>query len=160
MGMLRMDRIDRKILDILQTDSQISNQDLAEKVSLSPSPCLRRVKQLEEDGYIHQYVALLNPEKLGLTLTIILSIGLTNHEPKKMHGFEKAIKSFPEVISCYLIAGQAADYMLKIVVSSLDEYQDLLLNKITRIDGVGTVHSSFVLRHIVEKTALPLNQLK
>src|SRR4249919_2958719 len=109
-----MDRIDKKILEILQNNSQISNQELAEKVALSPSPCLRRVKQLEENNYINRYVALLNPEKIGLQLTIIVSVGLSTHDPKKMHAFEKNMKSFPEVIQCYLIAGQTADYLLKI----------------------------------------------
>ncbi|MFI4957069.1 MAG: Lrp/AsnC family transcriptional regulator [Gammaproteobacteria bacterium] len=155
-----MDRIDRQILEILQTDGNISNQDLADKVGLSPSPCLRRVKQLEEDGYIKNYVALINPEKIGLTLTIIIMLGLTSHDPKKMQLFEKTVSSYPEVINCYLIAGQTADYMLKVIVANLNDYQDFLLKKITRIDGVGTVHSSFVLNKIVEKTSLPLNHLK
>ena len=152
-----MDRIDKKILEILQTNSQINNQDLAEKVALSPSSCLRRVKQLEEDGYISKYVALLNPEKIGLALTIIVMVSLNSHEPQKMQNFEKSITSFPEVVQCYLIAGQTADYMVKVVVPNLNDYQSFLLNKLTLIDGVSTVHSSFVLRSLVEKTALPLN---
>jgi Lrp/AsnC family leucine-responsive transcriptional regulator len=115
---------------------------------------------LRIEGYISKYVALLNPEKLGLQLTILVLVGLSSHDSKKMDGFEKVIKSLPEVIQCYLIAGQAADYMLKVVVSSLNEYQSFLLDKLTRIDGVSTVHSSFVLRSIVEKTALPINHLK
>jgi Lrp/AsnC family leucine-responsive transcriptional regulator len=151
-----MDRLDKKILEILQTNSQINNQDLAEQVALSPSSCLRRVKQLEEAGYIKKYVALLNPKKLGLDLTIMVSVGLNSHDAKKMQSFEKSIASFPEVIQCYLIAGQAADYLLKVTVSNLDEYQVFLLNKLTRIDGVSTVQSSFVLNSIIEKTALPI----
>jgi Lrp/AsnC family leucine-responsive transcriptional regulator len=154
-----LDRTDKKILDILQSDSHISNQELADRVSLSPSPCLRRVKQLEEDGYIRQYVALVDPEKVGLTLSIILLVGLSSHDPAKMQGFERAVKAFPEVVQCYLIAGQSADYMLKVVVPSLSEYQSFLLNRLTRIDGVSNVHSSFVLQNIIEKTALPLNHL-
>ena len=121
-----MDRIDKKILDILQSDGQISNQDLAEKVALSPSPCSRRVKQLETEGYIDKYVALLNPKKLDLTLTIIVLVGLDSHEPKKMSKFEDTIASFPEVSQCYLIAGQAADYMLKVIVRDLKHYQEFL----------------------------------
>ncbi len=155
-----MDRIDRNILEILQSNSHISNQELAEKVSLSPSPCLRRVNQLEESGYIRQYVALLNPEKIDLTLTIIILVGLSSHNPKIMSHFEKTMESLPEVMQCYLIAGQSADYMLRIVVPSLNEYQTFLLNKLTQIEGVNNVHSSFVVRNIVEKTALPLDFLK
>ena len=111
-----MDRIDKKILDLLQTDGRISNQDLADQVSLSPSPCLRRVKQLEDEGYIRQYVALLDPQKIGLALTIMVSVALSNHDAHTMQDFEKMIATFPEVIQCYLIAGQTSDYLLKISV--------------------------------------------
>src|SRR5437867_1987164 len=104
----KIDRIDRKILEILQSDGHISNQDLAEKVALSPSPCLRRVKQLEDEGFIVKYVALLNPEKIGLSLTIMVLVGLDSHASDKMSSFEKSIASFPEVSQCYLITGQAA----------------------------------------------------
>jgi len=152
-----MDRIDKKILEILQSDGQISNQDLAEKVALSPSPCSRRVKQLEAEGYISKYVALLDPEKIGLTLTIIVLVGLDGHEPEKMSGFENSIASFPEVIQCYLIAGQAADYMLKVIVRDLKHYQTFLLDKLTRIKGVSNVHSSFALKSVVDKTTLPVD---
>ncbi len=154
-----MDRIDKKILEILQTDGRVSNQELAEQVALSPSPCLRRVKQLEEDGYISQYVALLDPIKIGLQLTIMVSVGLNSHDAKKMTHFEKAVASIPEVIQCYLIAGQSADYLLKVVVTNLDEYQSFLLKKLTIIDGVHQVQSSFVLQRIVDKTALPITHL-
>jgi len=154
-----MDRIDKKILEILQTDGRVSNQELAEQVALSPSPCLRRVKQLEKDGYISQYVALLNPIKIGLPLTIMVSVGLNSHDAKKMTHFEKSVASIPEVIQCYLIAGQSADYLLKVVVTNLDEYQSFLLKKLTIIDGVHQVQSSFVLQRIVDKTALPISHL-
>ncbi len=155
-----MDKIDKKILELLQLDSKLNNQELAEKVSLSPSPCLRRVKQLEEDGYINKYVALLNPEKLGLQLIIFVSVGLSTHEAKKMAKFEDVIKAIPEIVQCHLVAGQTEDYLLKVIVPSLAEYQTFLLNKLMQIDGVKTVHSSFVLRNIVDKTALPLGHLK
>ena len=154
-----MDRIDKKILDILQTQGRISNQELAEQVALSPSPCLRRVKQLEEDGYIRQYVALLDQNKLGLQLTIMVSVGLNSHDAKKMQDFEKAVTAIPEVIQCYLIAGQSADYLLKVIVANLDEYQSFLLKKLTIIDGVNQVQSSFVLQHVIDRTSLPLDHV-
>ncbi len=154
-----MDRIDKRILDLLQTDGRISNQDLAEQVALSPSPCLRRVKQLEEEGYIRQYVALLDPQKIGLALTIMVSVALSNHDAKTMQDFEKIIASFPEVIHCYLIAGQSGDYLLKVSVANLEAYQTFLLKKLTIIDGVHQVQSSFVLQRIVDKTSLPLDHL-
>lgn len=155
-----MDRIAKKILTLLQMDCRQSNQELADKVGLSPSPCLRRVKQLEEENYISQYVALLNPEKLGLQLTVFVTVGLASHDPKKMAAFEQIIKSLPEVVQCHLIAGQTADYILKVIVPDLTEYRTILLDKLTRIDGVGNVHSSFALNTIVDKTALPLHHVK
>ncbi len=152
-----IDRVDKKILELLQIDSRISNQDLAEKVALSPSPCSRRVKQLEEKGYITKHVALLNPETIGLQLTILVLVGLDSHSPAKMSGFEKSMELLPEVIQCYLITGQSADYLLKVIVPDMTYYQSFLLDKLTVIDGVASVQSSFVLRSIIDTTALPLN---
>lgn len=155
-----IDRVDKKILELLQSDSEISNQNLAEKVALSPSPCSRRVKQLEEEGYIEKHVALLNPEKVGLQLTILVLVSLDSHAPRKMSGFEESIQALPDVIQCYLIAGQSADYLLKVIVPNMTHYRSFLLEKLTCIDGVTGVHSSFVLRSIIDKTALPLDHLR
>lgn len=154
-----MDRIDKKILEQLQNNCHISNQELAEKIALSPTPCLRRVRQLEENGYINKYVALLNPEKLGLHLTIFVFVGLHSHDPNIMSEFERTIKSLPEVIQCHLIAGQAHDYMLMVMVPNLDEYHKFLMKELTQIKGVKNIHSSFVLQKVVDKTALPLDRL-
>jgi len=151
-----MDKIDRKILTLLQANGHLTNQELASKIALSPSPCLRRVKQLEESGIIRQYVALLDPEKLGLQLTVFVVVGLNTHEPHMMVAFEQAVKSFPEVIQCALIAGQDQDYILKIVIQNMDEYQSFLLKKLTQIPGIKSVRSSFVLREIINKTAMPI----
>lgn len=152
-----MDRIDKKILEILQSNCQISNQELAELVSLSPSPCLRRVKLLEENGYIKKQVAILNSEKIGLNLTVIVTVGLNSHQPGIMKHFEDSMRLLPEVIQCYLVTGQSADYLLKIVVPHLNAYQEFLLGKLTCIQGVTTVHSSFVLQNICDTTVLPLD---
>lgn len=151
-----LDRTDKSILEILQHNSRISNQELADKVALSPSPCLRRVKRLEEEGYINHYVAILNPEKINLNLSILVSVCLNGHDPEVMKKFEEAISALPQVVQCFLIAGQAADYMLKIVVPSLNDYQEFLLNKLMCIKGVSNVQSSFILRNIIDKTSLPL----
>ena len=148
---MKIDRHDRKILEVLQGDGRISNQELAERIGLSPSPCLRRVKALEEAGVIVGYRALLASRPLGLTLTALVFIS-----PDRFSNFEARIAELPEVLECLLITGQAADYQLKVIVRDMDAYQDLLLNKITRIDGVTGVHSSFVLRRAVDKTALPV----
>ncbi len=154
-----LDRTDKKILEILQTNCQISNQELADLVALSPSPCLRRVKLLEEKGYINKQVALLNAEKIGLELTLIVMVGLNSHQPAVMSKFEETMRLDPEVIQCYLITGQSADYLLKIIVPDLKAYQSFLLVKLTRINGVSSVHSSFILRTICDTTSLPLDHL-
>ena len=154
-----LDRIDKKILDILQSNCQISNQELADLVALSPSPCLRRVKLLEEHGYIKRQVAILDSEQLGLQLTVIVMVGLNNHQHAVMSAFEDTVRFLPEVVQCYLITGQSADYLLKVMVPDLQAYQSFLLNKLTAINGVDTVHSSFMLRSICETTAIPLDHL-
>ena len=154
-----MDRTDKKILELLQTDSQISNQELADLVALSPSSCLRRVKLLEAHGYIKKQVALLEPTQLGLHLTVIVLVGLNSHQPVIMNAFEETVRFLPEVIQCYLITGQSADYLLKIIVPDLQAYQSFLLGKLSAINGVDTVHSSFILRTINDTTALPLDYL-
>jgi Lrp/AsnC family leucine-responsive transcriptional regulator len=153
---MTLDRYDRKILDLLQDNAQLSNQDLAERIGLSPSPCLRRVRALEEAGLITGYRALLDARKLGLTLLALVHIAMDRHTPDRFANFEKQVARLPEVLECLLITGQEADYQLKVIVQDMDAYQALLLNKITRIEGVSGVHSSFVLRTVVDRTALPL----
>ena len=150
------DRYDQQILRLLQEDGRISNQDLADRIGLSPSPCLRRVRALEEAGIIVGYRALLDAKTLGLSLMALIHISMDQHTPERFKNFELQVNEIPEVIECLLITGQAADYQLKVVVKDMDAYQDLLLNHITRIKGVVGVHSSFVLRRVVNKTALPL----
>jgi Lrp/AsnC family transcriptional regulator, leucine-responsive regulatory protein len=152
----RFDRFDRQILDILQTDGRINNQDLADRIGLSPSPCLRRVRALEECGLIVGYRALLDARKLGLTLMALVHISMDRHTPERFANFEASVSVLPEVLECLLITGQDADYQLKVVVRDMDHYQALLLDKLTRITGVTGVHSSFVLRRVVDKTALAL----
>ena len=154
-----LDKTDLKILHILQENSQISNQALADQVALSPSPCLRRVKQLEDGGYIKKQVALIDPERVDLKLTIFVLVGIDNHSKAIMDGFKDSIRLLPEVIQCYLITGQSADYLLKVVVPDMAHYQTLCLNHLLAIKGVSNVQSSFVLESIRDQTALPLNHL-
>jgi Lrp/AsnC family leucine-responsive transcriptional regulator len=151
-----LDRYDKRILEVLQAQGRISNQELAERIGLSPSPCLRRVRALEESGVIAGYRAHLDSQKLGLNLMALVHISMDRHTPERFENFEKRILALPEVLECLLITGQEADYQVKVVVRDMDDYQTLLLNKITRIEGVTGVHSSFVLRRVVDKTALPL----
>ncbi|WP_299729916.1 Lrp/AsnC family transcriptional regulator [uncultured Endozoicomonas sp.] len=156
---MNLDRYDIRILQELQADASISNQDLADRIGLTPSPCLRRVRHLEELGLITGRVTLLNSEKLGLSLFVLIHISMDRHTPERFAAFESTINDYDEVIECLLITGQSADYMVKVMVPDMNYYQDFLLNKITRIAGVTGVHSSFVLRQPIRKTALPLNHL-
>ena len=156
---MALDRIDKRILDALQHDARISNQELAEKVGLSASPCLRRVRQLEEGGLIKGYYTQLNASALGLKLMALLQISMDRHTPDRFDQFEAAIRQWPQVLECILITGQSADYQLKVLVSDMEEYQDFLLNRITRIAGVTGVQSSFVLRQVISTTALPLDNV-
>jgi len=153
---MELDRYDQQILDILQSEGRINNQDLAERIGLSPSPCLRRVRALEESGLIQGYRALLDAKKLGLSLLALVHISMDRHTPERFANFEASVGLLPEVMECLLITGQSADYQLKVAVRDMDHYQALLLNKLTRIEGVTGVHSSFVLRQVVAKTALPV----
>src|ERR1035437_9341238 len=151
---MNLDKFDQHILEVLQQDGRINNQDLAERIGLSPSPCLRRVRALEESGLIQGYRALLDAKKLGLTLMALIHISMDVHTPERFANFENAVTALPEVLECLLITGQDADYQLKVAVRDMDHYQSLLLNQLTRIEGVTGVHSSFVLRRVVDRTAL------
>lgn len=153
---MNLDRFDLQILQLLQENGRISNQDLAERIGLSPSPCLRRVKALEDAGYISAYRTILNAKKLGLSLMALIHISMDQHTPERFAHFEAEIAKVPQVLECLLITGQSADYQLKVVVADMDGFHHLLLERITRIEGVTGVHSSFVLRRVVDKTSLPL----
>ncbi len=151
-----LDNYDKHILDILQQEGRISNQELAERIGLSPSPCLRRVRALEESGIIAGYRALLDAKALGLSLIAFISISMDRHTPERFENFETRVRTMPQVLECSLITGRDADYQLKVIVRDMDAFQELLLHELTRIEGVSGVHSSFVLRQVVERTALPL----
>jgi Lrp/AsnC family leucine-responsive transcriptional regulator len=156
---IQLDSIDRSILAELQADGSLSNQQLAERVGLSPSPCLRRVRALEEAGVIARRLVVLDGKKLGLSTTALIQISMDRHTPERFANFEAAVRQCPEVQACYLITGHQADYLLVVTVPNMETYQEFLLGKITRIEGVSGVHSSFVMRRVVETTALPLKYL-
>ncbi|HNV60327.1 MAG TPA: Lrp/AsnC family transcriptional regulator [Rhodoferax sp.] len=151
---MKLDRYDQQILEVLQQDGRINNQDLADRIGLSPSPCLRRVRALEESGLIAGYRAVLDAKKLGLTLMALIHVSMDVHTPARFANFEAVVKLLPEVLECLLITGQDADYQLKVAVRDMDHYQSLLLTRLSGIEGVTGVHSSFVLRQVLVKTAL------
>ncbi len=153
---MQLDRYDRQILDILQQEGRINNQDLADRIGLSPSPCLRRVRALEESGLIQGYHALLDARKLGLSLMALVRVSMDQHTPERFANFEATLAVLPEVLECLLITGQDSDYQLKVAVRDMDHYQALLLDRIACIQGVTGVHSSFVLRRIIDRTSLPV----
>jgi len=157
--LIQHDKIDIRILRELQLKGDLTNLELADKVGLSPSPCARRVKQLEDTGVILKRVTVLSASKLGLKLMALIQISMDRHTPDRFEEFEKRIAGYPEVLECSLITGQSADYQLKVVVPDMEYYQEFLLNKITRINGVSDVHSSFIMRHVIDTTALPLSHL-
>ena len=157
---MKLDKLDKRILRELQRDGTITNLDLAERIGLSPSPCARRVKQLEDAGIILGRVTLLNPKKLDLKMTALIQISMDRHTPDRFQKFEEQIKTYAEVTECLLITGQSADYQLKVVVPDMEYYQEFLLNKITRIEGVTDVHSSFILREVQSTTELPLDHIE
>ncbi len=150
-----LDQISREILAQVQADGRISNQELSERVGLSPSPCLRRLKLLESSGVITRYVALVDPECVGLGVTAFVRVRLDQQDYRHLATFEQAVTGFPEVMECYLMTGDA-DYQLRVIVGSLTAFEDFLRHKLTRIEGVGQVTTSFALRPIVYKTAIPV----
>ncbi|WP_166368961.1 Lrp/AsnC family transcriptional regulator [Psychromonas sp. SA13A] len=155
--MIKLDRTDKQILRLMQSNARISNLELADSVGLSPTPCSRRVKRLEESGIIDKHVTLLKPAALGLNLTAMIGISMDRHTPERFENFEREVTSLPEVLECLIVTGQSADFLLKVVVRDMQHYEKFLLGHITKLEGVTGVHSSFVLREVIKKTALPLD---
>ena len=150
-----MDAKDLKILQALQKNARISNVDLAQAAGLSPSPCLVRVRALEEGGLIERYVALLDPKKLGLTVSVLVQVTLERQIESALEVFEKAVRERPEVMECYLMTGDA-DYLLRVVVPDVPAFERFILDFLSRVPGVGNIKSSFALKQVKYQTALPL----
>jgi DNA-binding Lrp family transcriptional regulator len=151
----QLDAIDWSILDRLQADARISNVKLAEAVNLSPSPCLARVRELEAGGYIDKYVTLLNPLKIGLTVSVFIQVTLEKQVEKQLGGFEAAIQKRPEVMECYLMTGDS-DYLLRVVVPDIQALERFIVDHLTKIPGIANIRSSFALKQVKYQTALPL----
>ena len=151
---MMLDTIDRAILNALQNQGRISNAELAELVNLSPSACHRRVQRLEKDGYIKQYVALLNARKIGLPTTVFVEIRLSAQADEVLDNFEKAVARIPDVLECHLMAG-TADYILKVVAENTEDFARIHRQHLTRLPGVAQMQSSFALRTVFKTTALP-----
>jgi Lrp/AsnC family leucine-responsive transcriptional regulator len=150
-----MDAKDLKILEALQRNARISNVELAQAAGLSPSPCLVRVRALEESRLIERYVALLDPKKLGLTVSVLVQVTLERQIESALEVFEKAVRERPEVMECYLMTGDA-DYLLRVVVPDVPAFERFILDFLSRVPGVGNIKSSFALKQVKYQTALPL----
>jgi|TARA_B100000809_G_scaffold58304_1_gene54698 Lrp/AsnC family leucine-responsive transcriptional regulator len=152
---MRLDKFDKAILDQLQRDGRISNVQLAALVNLSESACLRRVRVLEKAGLIERYVALLDQKEAGLTGTVFVHIVLGREEQSDLAAFESAVQNIPEVMECYLMTGEF-DYLLRVVVSDMADFERIHHSELTRLPGVARVNSSVAIRTVTKKTALPL----
>jgi Lrp/AsnC family leucine-responsive transcriptional regulator len=152
---MALDRYDRAILDALQKDGRISNVQLATVVNLSESACLRRVRALEESGMIDRYVALVSQPEVGLPGNVFVHIGLHREEESELSAFEEAIRDIPEVMECYLMTGEF-DYLLRVVVSDMADFERLHKESLTRLPGVARVNSSVAIRTVQKTTELPL----
>ena len=150
-----LDLTDWRLLALLQRDARMTNVELAGQVGLSPSPCLNRVRALEEAGYISRYVTLLDPQRVGLKVSVFIQVTLEKQIEPALEVFEKAIRERPEVMECYLMTGEA-DYLLRVVVPDLQALERFILQFLSRVPGVGNIKSSFSLKQVKYQTALPL----
>ncbi len=158
MSISDLDAIDCRILETLQGDARVSNVELSDRVGLSPSPCLRRVRQLEDDGTIRSYVTLLDPAEVGLPVSVFVQVSLEKQVDDALEKFEQEIVARPEVMECYLMTGDS-DYLLRVVAPDLDAFQRFMLDHLTKIPGVSSIKSSFALKQVCYRTALPLGHL-
>jgi len=150
----RLDVFDLKIIEALQSEGRLSNVELADRIGLSPSPCLRRVKRLEAEGVIEGYSARINREKIGMGVTVFVSVGLERHREEEAERFRKAVVRLPQVVSCHAISGES-DFLLEIAVADLNQYSEFVLKRLRRIPGVKDLQSSFSLETMKAGFSLP-----
>jgi len=155
MRKVKLDSIDTKMLNYIQINGKISNIDLAKKVGLSPSPCLRRIKALEKAGVIKRYVGIIDPKLAGLTVNGFVTVRLKNQGREALREFEQHIQRYKEVMECHLMTG-TADYFIRVVVQDFEKYEQFLIDKITTIACVANIESSFSLKQIVYRTEIPV----
>ena len=152
---MELDRYDRVILKLLQQDARVTNTSLAEKVSLSESACLRRVRALEESGLIQGYTALIDQHKAGFPVNVFVSITLDRQSQAGLEAFESAVRKLPEVMECYLMTGEY-DYLLRLVVTDIADFERVHAHHLTRLPSVARVHSSFAMRTVTRTGSLPM----
>jgi len=155
MAELEVDEIDMRLLVLLQSDGRMANQALAERVGLSPSPCLRRLRRLEQAGVIQRYAAVIDQTAVGLPVSVFVSVKLERQVDDALEAFDSAIQGFPEVVECYLMTGNR-DYLLRVVTCDLAAYERFLRDKLTRVPGVAAIESSFALKQVKNGSILPV----
>ena len=155
MPTFELDAIDIKILNLLQENAKLTNVELAARVNLSPSPCLARVRALEQDGIVSRHVTLLDPLKIGLGLSVFIQVGMERQAERDLEKFQAAIISYAEVMECYLMTGDF-DYLIRVVVADMPALERFIVDKLTKIPGIANIKSSFALKQVKYKTALPL----
>jgi Lrp/AsnC family leucine-responsive transcriptional regulator len=151
----KLDKTDREILDIIQKNARITNAELASRIGMSPPPVLERVRKLEKRGYIKKYVALLDPARVGCGTIVFVSVSLAIHQYKSISRFVEKILALPEVLECYHMTGEE-DYLLKVCVSDIEEYEKFVLHRLTRIPGINKLKTSMVLSTVKHETCLPV----
>ncbi|MBE0548723.1 MAG: Lrp/AsnC family transcriptional regulator [Rubrivivax sp.] len=151
----KLDAIDKRILHVLQADAKITNAELAQRVGLSASPCLARVRALEASGVISRHVTLLDPLKVGLAVSVFIQVSLEQQVEKSLNAFQAAIIAYPEVMECYLMTGDA-DYLLRVVVADVQALERFIVERLSKIKGVASIRSSFALKQVKYETALPV----
>ena len=159
MPYIQLDAIDLRILKALQDDARLTNSDLADRVGLSASPCLRRVRRLEKEGFIRTYRAVLDREAIGLGLTVFVDIKVEKHNRENAQALQEALRALPEVVSCHMVSG-AADFVAEIVVANLKAYERLLTEKLLTLPMIADIRSNFALSRVKSDAALPLTHLK
>lgn len=155
MPKFELDETDKRILRVLQEDGRVSNQELAQRVGLSPSPCLRRLRILETQGVISRYVAIVDQTRIGLQVSVFVSVKLERQREAALERFDREIRLYPEVLECYLMTGPR-DYLLRVVAQDLAAYERFLKEKLTRMDGVSSIESSFALNQVKYTNSLPV----
>ena len=153
--MLKLDNIDYKILRVIQSEGRISNLNLADKIGLSPSPCLRRVRDLEKRKVIKRYVGLIDPKAVGFLINAFVNVRLRSQEKKFLNIFEHKVSMYNEVIECYLMTG-SSDYLLRVVTRDLEEYERFVVDKLTKIEGIANIQTSFALKPLIQRTEIPI----
>ena len=152
----KLDSIDRRLLVALQNDGRLTATELAERAGLTTSPCLRRLRRLEDTGVIRGYAALVDQKKVGLPVSVFVSIKLERQREEDLNRFEEAVRRCPEVVECYLMTGQR-DYLLRVVARDLADYERIVKETLTRIEGIASIESSFALSQVKHSNALPLD---